>query len=77
MKMMDDVDAESVIQHTLQYQRCGAPSETSISFEQTKESSLHSTAGTELPELAATRDYGGDSKGIRQIQGQQVYMWSL
>lgn len=42
MKMINGVSAESVIHQILQYQRCEAPSETSIPFKQIKESSLHS-----------------------------------
>lgn len=72
---MDEGNAESVIQQILQYQ-----SETSISFKQMKESSSHSrcwASGTccheELWKLMVLED----SKGIRQIQGQQVYIWTL
>lgn len=42
MKMMDEVNAESVIQQILQYQRSEAPSETGISFKKIEESSSRS-----------------------------------
>lgn len=77
---MDEVNAESVIQQILQYQRSEAHSETGISFKKIKESSSHSrywVSGPCCHEGLSNLIVSGDWKGIRQIQEQQVYICTL